>query len=79
MIQRVLEQQQPLCATVLELKKGDLMPTDVEFSNMELFVQVMKSIVEINEALKVQKYVAISMVRLCNILWGVMAKRGRTR
>ena len=39
------------------------MPTDVEFSNMELFVQVMKSIVEITEALGAQKYVTISMVR----------------
>jgi len=35
MVARVLEQQQPLCATLLELKKGDLMP---EFANMELFV-----------------------------------------
>ena len=63
MIQRVLEQQQPLCATILELKKGDLMSTDVEFSNMEMFVQVMKSIVEITETLGAQKYVTISMVR----------------
>ena len=29
MIDRILEQQQPLCAALLELKKGDLMPTDV--------------------------------------------------
>ena len=63
MIQRVLEQQQPLCATLLELKKGDLMPTDVEFANMELFVQIMNPIVEITEALGAQKYVTISMVR----------------
>ena len=51
MIQRALEQQQPLCVTILELKKGDLIPTNVEFSNMELFMQVMKSIVEITKAL----------------------------
>ena len=49
MIQRVLEQQQPLCATVLELKKGDLIPTDVELTNMEIFVEIMKPIVEITE------------------------------
>ena len=63
MIQRVLEQQQPLCASLLELKNGDLMSTDVEFANMELFVQIMKPIVEITEALGAQKYVTISMVR----------------
>ena len=28
MMQRVLEQQQPLCATLLELRRPDLMPTD---------------------------------------------------
>ena len=35
MVQRVFEQQQPLCATLLELKKGDLMPSDSEFDTME--------------------------------------------
>ena len=64
MIKRILEQQQPLCAAVLELKKGDLMPTDVEFSNMDIFIKVMKPIVEITEALGAQKYVTISMIRL---------------
>ena len=29
-IARVMEQQQPLCATLLELKKGDLMPTPIQ-------------------------------------------------
>ena len=63
MIKRILEQQQPLCAALLELKKGDLMPTDVEFSNMDIFIKVMKPIVEITEALGAQKYVTISMIR----------------
>ena len=42
MVQRVLEQQQPLCATLLELKKGELMPSDAEFSTMEKYLEVMK-------------------------------------
>ena len=63
MIQRVLEQQQPLCATVLELKKGDLIPTDVELTNMEIFVEIMKPIVEITEALGTQKYITTSVIR----------------
>ena len=51
-MERILEQQQqqPLCATLLELKKGDLMPTDREFSTREAFKEVMKPIVEITEA-----------------------------
>ena len=68
MVARVLEQQQPLCATLLEPKKGDLMPTDTEFSNMELFVKTMKPIVEITEALGARKYVTISM------LWPLLYK-----
>ena len=63
MIERILEQQQPLCATLLELKKGNLMPTDIKFSNMELFIQVMKPIVEITEALGAQQYVTIFILR----------------
>ena len=62
MVARFMEQQQPLCATLLELKKGDLMPTDSEFANMELFVKTMKPIVDITEALGAQKYVTISML-----------------
>ena len=63
MVQRVLEQQQPLCATLLELKKGDLMPSDAEFSTMETYVEVMKPLVVITEALGAEKWVTISMVR----------------
>jgi hypothetical protein len=32
MLQRVLEQQQPLCATLLELRRTDLMPVDAEIA-----------------------------------------------
>jgi len=39
MVARILEQQQPLCTMLLEIKKGQLIPTNTEFSNMELFVK----------------------------------------
>ena len=51
MVQRVLEQQQLQCATLLELKKGDLMLSDYEFSVMEKYAVVMKPLVEITEAI----------------------------
>ena len=63
MMERILEQQQPMCATLLELKKGDLMPTDREFSTLEAFKEVMKPIVEITEAIGAEQWVTISAVR----------------
>lgn len=61
MVNRVVEQQQALCATLFELRKGDLMPTDQEFLVMETYV--MKPLVEITEALGGQKFVTISTLR----------------
>ena len=55
MTERVLEQQQPLCAALLALKKCDLMPSDTEFAVMETYVQVMKPLVTITEAIGAQK------------------------
>ena len=43
--------------TILELKKGDLIAIDVEFSNMELIAQVIKLIVEITKSLGAQRYI----------------------
>jgi len=34
MIERILEQQQPVSATLAQLQKGDLMPTDTEISTL---------------------------------------------
>ena len=59
MVQRVLEQQQPLCATLL----GDLMPSDSEFDTMEKYVIVMKPLVEITEAIGAEQWVTISALR----------------
>ena len=57
MAERILSQQQPICATLIELRKGELMPTDAEFKTLEYFVEVMKPFVEITEA---KKWVTIS-------------------
>ena len=48
---------------LLELRKGDLMPSESEFSTMETFVAVMKSLVQITEAIGAQKWVTISAIR----------------
>ena len=55
MVQQVLEQQQPLCATLLELKEGDFMPSDAEFTTMENYVLIMKPLVDITETIGAKK------------------------
>ncbi|XP_065895974.1 E3 SUMO-protein ligase ZBED1-like [Dysidea avara] len=57
---RVLNQQQPIRATLMELKKGELMPTDGEFKTLEHLVKVMKPFVDITEALGAEKWVTVS-------------------
>ena len=57
MINRILEQQQPLCTTLIEIRKPELMPTNTEISTMEAFVDVMKPIVEITEKIRGEKQV----------------------
>ena len=39
-----------MCGT-LELKKSDLMPSDAEFLTMETYVEIMKPLVAITEAM----------------------------
>ena len=65
MAERLLSQQQPVCATLLELHKGDMMPTDAEFTTLELFVKVMKLLVNItdHETIGAERWVTISFVR----------------
>ena len=60
MAERILNQQQPICATLMELRKGELMPTDAEFKTLECFVEVMKPFVDITEALGAENWVTIS-------------------
>ena len=63
MMERILKQQQPLCAALLELRKTDLLPSDTEITGMEVFVEVMRPIVEITEVIGGEKRVTISAVR----------------
>ena len=55
MVSRVLEQQQPICATLLEIQKTELMPSDQEFKTMEDYVAVMKPLVDVTEAIGLHK------------------------
>lgn len=64
MLERILEQQQPLCATLIEIRRTDLMPTDNEIIVMETFVEIMRPIAEITEVMVGEKRVTLSVVRI---------------
>ena len=51
MVERIISQQQPLCVALLELRKGDLMPSDDEIKTLESFLEVMKPLVMMTEAI----------------------------
>ena len=53
-----------LHAILLELHKGDMMPSDAEFSSLDIFVKVMKPLVDITEDIGAEKWVTISVVQL---------------
>ena len=59
MVKRIL-QQQPLCATLLQIRKTDLMPNDGEINAME---EVMTPLLEIMETIGGEKWVTLSVVR----------------
>lgn len=46
MMECIVEQQQPLYATLLEECKADLMPSDTEFATMEAFISLMEPFVK---------------------------------
>ena len=64
MVERILPQQQPLCAALLELHKGNMMSSDAEFSTLEAFIKVTKPLVIITEDIKAKKWVIIPVVQL---------------
>ena len=70
MVCRILEQQQPLCATLLEIHKAELMPTDTEFKTLEEFVDTMKPLVDITEAIGTEKWISVFTIRpiLCKLM-----------
>ena len=63
MLERILKQQQPLCAALLEIRKTELMPSDAEITAMATFLDVMKPIVQITEVIGAEKWVTLSAVR----------------
>ena len=63
MLERIIGQQQPLCAATIQLKKTDLMPSDNEISSMEAFLEVMKPVVRITEVIGGEAKLTISAVR----------------
>ncbi len=63
MQESILKQQQPLCATLLGIRKVDFMPTDAEIKYMEIFLGVTKPFAEITESVGGEKWVTLSLVR----------------
>lgn len=63
MASHILEQQQPLCATLLEVRKTEFMPSDSEFQTLEEFVSVMKPLVDITEAIGSETWITVSTLR----------------
>ena len=63
MIARVVEQQQPLCAALLEVKRTGLFPSDEEIAAMDVYMDVMKPLVTITETIGAQKWVTVSALR----------------
>ena len=60
MLEQILQQQQSLCATLIEIHRSDLMPTDGEISNMEGFVEAMRPFAEITEVMGKEKQFSFS-------------------
>jgi hypothetical protein len=63
MASRIMEQQQPICATLLEVQKTDLMPSDQEFKTMEEYIALLKPLVDITEAVGADKWITVSTLR----------------
>ena len=62
-VKHIIQLQQPLYAALIDIKRTDLMPTEMEISTMEIFIEVLKPVVEITEAIGSEKSVTISTIR----------------
>ena len=47
MIDRLLQQQQPVCAALIKVKKADLMPSDTEITVMKALMEILQPMVQI--------------------------------
>ena len=63
MVERIMEQQAPICATLVEQKRLDLLPKDAEFSLLEEVLMVLKPFKDVTVQVSAEKYVTISAIR----------------
>ncbi len=64
MIERILEQQTPICAALVDLKRMDLLPRDEEFLLCEALVQVLQPFKHITETVCGEAYTTVSSIKL---------------
>ena len=63
MMERILEQQQAICAVVSNVRKNwSKMPSDAEFTNIEITIAVLGSLSIFTDALSGEKWINISVV-----------------
>ena len=67
MVERVVEQQQPICAALLKLRKGELMPSDHEFAVMSDVLAIMELFVQITEALDGEEWINGLSLQWCDL------------
>ena len=63
MIERVLEQQSAICATLMDQKRLDLMPQDNEFKILEGITKVITPFRSITSQISGEEYVAVSALK----------------
>ena len=63
MIERVMEQQVPVCAALIEMKRMDLLPKDTECRLLEEMLQVLKPFKDVTVQVSAEKYVTASAIR----------------
>ena len=63
MIERVLEQQSAICATLIDQKRLDLMPQDSEFKILEEITKVIKPFRSITSQTSGEEYVTVSALK----------------
>jgi predicted transcriptional regulator len=70
MFEHIVEQQQPIHAALLELKKAELILNALEVATMQLVMSVLKPVVQIAEAIGGEKDVTVSAIRplLCKLM-----------
>ena len=63
MIERVLEQQSDICATLIDQKRFDPMPQDYEFKILEEITKMIKPFCSITSQISGEEYVTVSALK----------------